>query len=88
MDGPLPADLVLSQRAHDAYLAMIHHRGHIRFKLLSPPRATSLTLGTPVAFASVAHGRAHDIAGSGRADPAALQQAIALLAHHFAQESA
>jgi 4-hydroxythreonine-4-phosphate dehydrogenase len=86
VDGPLPADLVLSQRRHDAYLAMFHDQGHIPIKLLSPLRATSLTLGTPIVFASVAHGCAHDIAGSGTADPAALQQAIALLAHHFAQE--
>ena len=84
VDGPLPADLVLSQRRHDAYLAMFHDQGHIPIKLLSPLRATSLTLGTPIVFASVAHGCAHDIAGSGSADPAALRQAITLLAHHFA----
>nr|WP_222622337.1 4-hydroxythreonine-4-phosphate dehydrogenase PdxA [Ramlibacter albus] len=88
VEGPLPADLVLSQRAHDGYLAMFHDQGHIPVKLLSPLRATSLTLGPPVIFASVAHGCAHDIAGLGRADPAALQQAISLLSSHLAQEPA
>lgn len=88
VDGPLPADLVLSQRKHDAYLAMFHDQGHIPVKLLSPLRATSLTVGTPVVFASVAHGSAHDIAGRGIADPVALQQAIALLARTFSKETA
>lgn len=86
VDGPLPADLVLSQRKHDAYVAMFHDQGHIPIKLLSPLRATSLTLGTPVVFASVAHGCAHDIAGRGIADPTALRQAVSLLTHHLSSE--
>lgn len=87
VDGPLPADLVLSQRQHDAYLAMFHDQGHIPIKLLSPLRATSLTLGTPLVFASVAHGCAHDIAGRGIADPTALRQAVSLLAQHLSKET-
>lgn len=81
IEGPFPADLVLSQRRHDAYLAMFHDQGHIPIKLLSPLRATSLTIGTPILFASVAHGCAHDIAGTSQADPTAMQLAVALLAN-------
>ncbi len=88
VDGPFPADLVLSQRRHDAYLAMFHDQGHIPIKLLSPLRATSLTLGTPIVFASVAHGCAHDIAGTGMGDPKAIQDAISFLATHFRKDSA
>jgi 4-hydroxy-L-threonine phosphate dehydrogenase PdxA len=88
IDGPLPADLVLSQRRHDGYVAMFHDQGHIPIKLLSPLRATSLTLGTPIVFASVAHGCAHDIAGTGAADPTAMQQAVRLLARHISKETA
>lgn len=87
VDGPLPADLVLSQRRHDAYVAMFHDQGHIPIKLLSPLRATSLTLGTPVVFASVAHGCAHDIAGKGIADATALREAISLLTYHLSKET-
>jgi len=35
-----------------------------------------LTIGTPILFASVAHGSAHDIAGKGVADPSALIEAV------------
>ncbi|RYE48550.1 MAG: terephthalate dihydrodiol dehydrogenase [Hyphomicrobiales bacterium] len=83
IEGPFPADLVLSQRRHDAYLAMFHDQGHIPIKLVSPLRATSLTIGTPILFASVAHGCAHDIAGTGQADPTAMQLAVALLANNI-----
>lgn len=83
IEGPFAADLVLSQRRHDAYLAMFHDQGHIPVKLLSPLRATSLTIGTPILFASVAHGCAHDIAGTGQADPTAMQLAVALLANNI-----
>lgn len=77
--GPHPADLVLGQRAHSAYIAMFHDQGHIPIKLLSPLQATSLTIGAPLLFASVAHGCAHDIAGQGQANPRAMENAIAVL---------
>ena len=79
-DGPVGADLLLSQRKHDFYLAMFHDQGHIPIKLLSPLRASALTIGVPVLFASVAHGCAFDIAGKGVADPTGVIETLELLA--------
>lgn len=78
-DGPLGADLLLGQRRHDIYLAMFHDQGHIPIKLLSPLRASALTVGTPVLFSSVGHGSAFDIAGQGVADPVSVIETLALL---------
>lgn len=80
IDGPIGADLLLSQRRHDIYLAMFHDQGHIPIKLLSPLRASALTIGTPILFASVAHGCAFDIAGQGVADETGVIETIELLA--------
>lgn len=80
IDGPIGADLLLSQRRHDIYLAMFHDQGHIPIKLLSPLRASALTIGTPILFASVAHGCAFDIAGQDVADETGLVETIELLA--------
>ena len=79
IDGPLGADLLLSQRRHDVYLAMFHDQGHIPIKLLSPLRASALTIGTPILFASVAHGCAFDIAGQGVADDTGMVETVEML---------
>ncbi len=78
-DGPGGADLLLSQRKHDVYLAMFHDQGHIPIKLLSPLRSSALSIGTPILFSSVGHGCAYDIAGKGLADPASVVETLALL---------
>jgi 4-hydroxy-L-threonine phosphate dehydrogenase PdxA len=80
VDGPVGADLLLSQRRHDVYLAMFHDQGHIPIKLISPLRASAMTIGVPVLFASVAHGCAFDIAGKGVADPIGVIETVELLA--------
>ena len=79
VDGPAGADVMLSQRKHDVYLAMFHDQGHIPVKLLSPLRSSALSIGTPVLFSSVGHGSAHDIAGKGLADPVSVIETFALL---------
>lgn len=79
-EGPVGADVMLSQRKHDVYLAMFHDQGHIPMKLLSPLRSSALSIGTPVLFSSVGHGSAHDIAGKGVADPASVVETFSLLA--------
>ena len=79
-DGPVGADLLLSQRKHDVYLAMFHDQGHIPIKLISPLRASAMTIGVPVLFASVAHGCAFDIAGKAVADPTGVIETVELLA--------
>ncbi|MFZ6649331.1 PdxA family dehydrogenase [Undibacterium sp. TJN25] len=78
-DGPAGADLLLGQRRHDVYLAIFHDQGHIPVKLLSPLRASALTIGTEVLFSSVGHGSAFDIAGRGIADPVSVIETVNLL---------
>jgi len=80
IDGPVGADLMLSQRKHDFYLAMFHDQGHIPIKVISPLRASALTIGVPILFASVAHGCAFDIAGKSVADPTGVVETLELLA--------
>lgn len=79
VDGPLGADLLLSQRRHDLYVAMLHDQGHIPIKLLAPNAASALSIGADALLSSVGHGSAMDIAGQGIADPMALLRTIALL---------
>ena len=55
---------------------MLHDQGHIPAKLLAENATAAMTIGTPILFASVAHGSAHDIAGKGVANPAAMIEAV------------
>lgn len=80
VDGPAGADLMLSQRRHDVYLAMYHDQGHIPIKLLSPLAASALSVGAGILFSSVGHGCAYDIAGKGIADPKATIRTARMLA--------
>lgn len=79
VEGPAGADALLSERRHDLYVAMLHDQGHIPVKLLSPRRASALSIGADVILSSVGHGSAMDIAGLGIADPGAVLRTIALL---------
>lgn len=79
VDGPVGADMVLAQRRHDLYVAMLHDQGHIPIKLLAPNAASALSIGGKVVLSSVGHGSAMDIAGKGIADPTALLRTLALL---------
>lgn len=83
VDGPMAADVALSERRHDAYVAMLHDQGHIAVKMLSPKGATAWVAGVPLLFASVGHGAAFDIAGQGRADASALSATLTLLARNM-----
>ena len=80
VDGPLGADTLLAERQHDLYVAMLHDQGHIPVKLLSPKRASALSIGADVILSSVGHGCAMDIAGQGVADAAAMIDTVARLA--------
>jgi 4-hydroxythreonine-4-phosphate dehydrogenase/1,2-dihydroxy-3,5-cyclohexadiene-1,4-dicarboxylate dehydrogenase len=79
VDGPHGADMLLAQRNHDLYVAMLHDQGHIPIKLLAPNAASALSIGGDALLSSVGHGSAMDIAGRGTADPTALLRTIALL---------
>lgn len=74
--GPFGADTMFLRRDYDAFVVMVHDQGHIAAKLTATNRTAGLTIGTPILFSSVAHGSALDIAGSNRANPAAVVEAI------------
>ena len=79
--GPLPADtLFVPQRVKgaDAVLAMYHDQGLPVLKYASFGEGVNVTLGLPFVRTSVDHGTALDLAGTGRADPGSLIEAVKL----------
>ena len=79
LTGPLPADTAFNPRvldAHDAVLAMYHDQGLPVLKYAGFGKAVNITLGLPVIRTSVDHGTALDLAGTGKADPGSLAEAI------------
>jgi 4-hydroxythreonine-4-phosphate dehydrogenase len=74
--GPFGADSMFHLQGLDAHVAMLHDQGHIAAKLLAANSAAALTIGSPILFASVAHGSALDIAGRGIASPKAMIEAV------------
>jgi 4-hydroxythreonine-4-phosphate dehydrogenase len=80
VSGPFGADTMFQMPGYDAFVVMLHDQGHIAAKLLAEHAAAALAIGTPILFSSVAHGSAHDIAGTGVADPRAMIEAILRMA--------
>jgi len=80
VSGPFGADTMFHMPGFDAFVVMLHDQGHIATKLLAQNAAAALTIGTPILFASVAHGTGHDIAGKGIANPAAMIEAVKMMA--------
>jgi 4-hydroxythreonine-4-phosphate dehydrogenase len=79
LTGPLPADtLFVPARLADAdcVLAMYHDQGLPVLKYASFGRGVNITLGLPMIRTSVDHGTAIDIAGTGRAQPDSLFEAV------------
>jgi 4-hydroxythreonine-4-phosphate dehydrogenase len=79
--GPFGADTMYLDRSYDAYVVMVHDQGHIPAKLLGFDATAAFTIGTPVFFATVAHGSAADIAGKGVADPGAMIKTLIKMAN-------
>jgi len=80
-DGPIPADtLFVPERLRDAdcALAMYHDQGLPVLKYASFGRGVNVTLGLPFVRTSVDHGTALELAGTGRADPGSLLEAVQL----------
>ena len=80
VSGPFGADTMFHMPGFDAFVVMLHDQGHIATKLMAQHAAAALTIGTPILFASVAHGTGHDIAGKGIANPAAMIEAVMRMA--------
>ena len=77
--GPLPADTVFFRAGRgdfDAVVAMYHDQGHTPVKVLGLESGVNITVGLPIIRTSVDHGTAFDIAGTGRADPDSMKEAI------------
>jgi len=77
--GPVPADTVYHrayQGAFDLVVAQYHDQGHIPIKLVAFDTAVNVSLGLPIDRASVDHGTAFDIAGTGRANHVNMLAAI------------
>jgi len=74
--GPFGADTMFHMQGVDAFVVMLHDQGHVAAKLLARNATAALTIGSPILFASVAHGSAHDIAGQGIANPSAMIDAV------------
>lgn len=79
--GPLSADTVFTPKILnevDVVLAMYHDQGLPVLKYHGFDKAVNVTLGLPIIRTSVDHGTAYDIAGTGKANPESLYQAILL----------
>ena len=80
-NGPLPADTIFVParlKEVDCVLAMYHDQGLPVLKYASFGRGVNVTLGLPFVRTSVDHGTALDLAGTGRADPGSLIEAVKL----------
>ncbi|MBL8441468.1 MAG: 4-hydroxythreonine-4-phosphate dehydrogenase PdxA, partial [Betaproteobacteria bacterium] len=78
--GPLPADTLFTPPVlsrGDAVLAMFHDQGLAALKYATFGHGINVTLGLPIIRTSVDHGTALELAGTGRADPGSLFEAVA-----------
>ena len=79
--GPSPADTAFTPDALadvDAVLAMYHDQGLPVIKALGFGRIVNVTLGLPIVRTSVDHGTALELAGTGKASAASLDDAYRL----------
>lgn len=81
LEGPLGAETAFrlaARRLFDGVVAMYHDQATIPSKLLGFGEAVNVTLGLPIIRTSVDHGTAYDLAGTGRADPRGMREALSL----------
>ena len=79
--GPHPADSMFhagARKTYDAAICMYHDQALIPIKTIAFERAVNVTIGLPFIRTSPDHGSALDIAGSGKADPCSLVNALLL----------
>lgn len=77
--GPLPADTLFTPpilAQGDAVLAMFHDQGLTALKYATFGHGINVTLGLPIIRTSVDHGTALELAGTGKADPGSLFEAV------------
>jgi len=81
--GPHPADTLFhaaARPAYDAAICMYHDQALVPFKTLAFEEGVNVTLGLPFVRTSPDHGTAFDIAGTGKANPRSLIEALKLAA--------
>jgi 4-hydroxythreonine-4-phosphate dehydrogenase len=79
--GPYPADTLFhagARKAYDAAICMYHDQALVPFKTLAFEEGVNVTLGLPFVRTSPDHGTAFAIAGTGRANPRSLIEALRL----------
>ena len=86
VQGPFAADTLFlkvqgEQRQFDGIVTMYHDQGQIAMKLMGFWRGVTVQGGLPIPILTPAHGTAVDIAGQGKANPGAMQQAFELACH-------
>jgi len=89
--GPRPADTLFHEAAlatYDAAICMYHDQALAPFKTLSFEDGVNVTLGLPFIRTSPDHGTAFDLAGTGKASPRSLIEALRLAAAMSAQAEA
>lgn len=84
--GPAPADAIFhfvrTRGNADAVLSLYHDQGHIAAKSIDFDRTIAITTGLPFVRASVDHGTAFDIAGTGRASHVSMAECIRVAARY------
>lgn len=89
--GPLSADTMFHPAArarYDVAVAMYHDQALIPIKTIDFAGGVNVTLGLPYARTSPDHGTAHDIAGTGTADPTSFVAALMMAADMGARRRA
>ena len=89
--GPLAADTMFHAEArgrYDAALTMYHDQALIPLKALDFARGVNVTLGLPFVRTSPDHGTAYGLAGTGKADPTSLVEALNLAGELAARRAA
>jgi 4-hydroxythreonine-4-phosphate dehydrogenase len=79
--GPHPADTLFHAAARatfDAVICMYHDQALVPFKTLAFEEGVNVTLGLPFVRTSPDHGTAFGIAGTGKASPRSLVEALRL----------
>jgi 4-hydroxythreonine-4-phosphate dehydrogenase len=79
--GPHPADTMFHgavRASYDAAICMYHDQALVPFKTLAFEQGVNVTLGLPFARTSPDHGTAFAIAGTGKASPRSLIEALRL----------
>lgn len=89
--GPVPADSVFHmalQGKFSGVLSLYHDQGHIATKTLDFEKTIAVTCGLPFLRASVDHGTAFDIAGTGIASEVSMVEAIRVAAEMIEKNKA